>query len=271
MSFSYSQLATYGRCPKQYEFAYTKKVPRAISAGESFGSSIHNTLKRWGELEMRLQKHDAVPAVDGQLTLLVEAHHQPTERLDFATLLDLWNTCFIAEGHADRALMGTAHSRGKTVLQHFFEWWQLGHRHVIGIEKGFKISLRTQTSDQSTMISGRLDRIEDDADGKRIVIDYKTSQPRPREEIDHDLQISLYALACEHLWHRLPDELVLLFLNESGVTEMRTTRNAEELAQTRTIVTDITTHIHQANFVATPSQQKCIHCPYRSICPDSVA
>ena len=53
MALSYSQLRRYRTCPRQYEFSNIKKVPWGISEGESFGSSVHNALKKWGEAEMK--------------------------------------------------------------------------------------------------------------------------------------------------------------------------------------------------------------------------
>lgn len=89
MQTSYSKIALYRTCPKQYEYAYVKELPRSISQSESYGSSIHNTLKQWGELEVQHQTTE-----DAQLTMFAE-EQQSYPKLDLATLEKLWQKNFI--------------------------------------------------------------------------------------------------------------------------------------------------------------------------------
>ena len=76
MPLSYSQLNLYRRCPRQYEFACIKNLPRLITPGESFGSSVHNTLKKWGELEMSIQQAAAL----NQLTMFEDKKNIDSSR-----------------------------------------------------------------------------------------------------------------------------------------------------------------------------------------------
>lgn len=269
MALSYSQISTYRRCPKQYEFAYVKKVPRAISAGESFGSSMHNTLKRWGELELN-QQGSTIPR-EHQLTLFIDKHDAPRERLDLTTLLNLWNDCFIAQGYGGTSDMDAAFQRGKQSLERFFDWWKRERRTVISIEQSFKIMVRSSTAaSYLSIVSGRLDRIEKSSNGQLTVIDYKTSQPRLQTEVDDDLQLSLYALACEELYGKLPRDLMLLFIGSEEIVERRTTRTPEQLHTARELVASIGTCIELADFAATPTSEKCRSCPYREMCPEQM-
>lgn len=260
MPLSYSQLQTYQRCPKQYEFAVVKKIGRAISAGESFGSSIHNTLRRFGELEMKMAgTHEAEKPL--QLFTEESAHDVPTE-LNLTTLLTLWRECFIAHGYTSKAEMDQKFAEGERALTKFFDWWKEMKRTVICIEKSFKFPV----AGTDKILAGRFDRIEREANGLHI-IDFKSSKPRPKETIEADLQLSVYALAANTLWPDPVSKLTLLFVTEEGCIELSTTRSDTELHDAVTSIKLLSERMDANDFVATPNIEKCRHCPYRSICP----
>ena len=263
MSLSFSKLQTYRRCPKQYEFAVIKKIPRRISAGESFGSSIHHTLKRWGELEMERQY---VPEMKKQLVLFTEdeqgrARNAP---IDLTVLLTLFRECFIAEGYECREDRDIPLKRGESILKDFFDWWKREQREIVTIESGFKLLLSRHKKE--LILSGRFDRVERTKTGVRI-IDYKTSAARTQEEVDADLQLSIYALAAAQQWDEPVTELVLLFLTEDGLIERRTTRTSAQLNEATMMIRSLEHGIESEDFHATPSREKCRHCPYREMCP----
>lgn len=259
MAYSYSQVRTYLRCPKQYEFASVKKVPRGISKSESYGSSIHNALKRWGELELEHQ-HFNKPK-EGQLTLFIESQPPPTP-LTLQTLISFWDTCFIRSTYESTAQANEEHAYGKQAMEQFFAWWKKCPRDVVAIEKCFNIPI---TDNQN--LSGRFDRVERTERGL-VIIDFKSSTPRSQTETDEDLQLSIYALAAQQMWDEPVSELVLLFISEEGIVEQVTTRSTAQLEQAKEIIQSTIMNIEQGDFRATPSIEKCKYCPYRSICPD---
>lgn len=260
MPLSYSQLQTYQRCPKQYEFAVVKKIGRAISAGESFGSSIHNTLRRFGELEMQ---NSGVHHAEKPLQLFTEesAHHIPTE-LTLTALLTLWRECFIAHGYESRTVMNQKFTEGERALMKFFDWWTEKQRAVVCIEKSFKFPV----VGTHEILAGRFDRIERDENGLHI-IDFKSSSPRSPESLETDLQLSVYALAAKTIWPDPIAKLTLLFVTEDGCIEHSTTRSESQLTDALTSIRLAAKRMDAKDFTATPSLEKCRHCPYRSICP----
>ncbi len=294
MPLSYSQLSTYRRCPKQFEYAFVKKIPRQISAGESFGSSLHNTLKRFGELEM---KRSAPVIGKKQLPLFMDdtVHNVPTE-LTLTTLLTIWRTCFIAEGYKNRAEMDQKLLDGEKVLTHFFQWWNLMPREVIAIEKSFTLRLQTGSSEprrkengalsdseraqrveeeskgtpldatKDLRLAGRFDRVERTEEGLHI-IDFKSTNPRDPQSLTLDLQLSLYALAAQNLWQEPVAALSLLCLTTDGAVEQSTTRSPVELKDAMTSIRLLAERIASGDRTATPSVPVCRHCPYRDICP----
>lgn len=262
MPVSYSQLQTYRRCPAQYDFAFVKKIGRPMSAGESFGASIHNTLKRFGEREMEMKRGH-----DNPLTLFTDdTTHDVESDLSPTTLKTMWRACFIAEGYADRAMMDAKFREGERVLDRYYEWWASKPRSVVCIEKGFKCTV----GERNILVSGRFDRVERGDDGL-VVIDFKSSSPRSQSDVDEDLQLSVYAMAARNMWNEPVTSLTLLFLNESGVTELTTMRSTRQLEQAARDISVLAERMGSKDFAATPSLEKCRHCPYRNICPTSAA
>jgi len=262
VALSYSQLWTYRRCPKQYEYAFVKKTPRPISPGESFGSSIHLTLKRWGELEMVQQKKEKkTPA--GQLSLLEEERPPAVPLLSRTTLLTLWRECFIAEGYASRAEVDARLLTGEEVLRGFFNWWSKEQRTVVSVEMGFKLTI--PAANGTLTLSGRIDRAERTKSGIRI-IDYKTTELKTQTQVDNDLQLSLYALAAAEKWGEAPSELVLLFLGEESTTERHTQRSSSQRKDAVIAIRTLHERIEGGAFRPTPGVPTCRGCPFRYIC-----
>lgn len=262
VALSYSQLQTYRTCPRQYEYAYKKKLSRQITAGESFGSSMHNTLKKWGELEMsaggkRRTKNE-------QLVLFLDQEPAQPLPLDPGTLISLWHSSFIVEGYGTRVEADMARLRGERIMGLFFEWWSQEKREVFCVEKGFSLPINGQT------VTGRFDRVEQVAEGLKV-IDFKTSEVRSQEKVDADLQLSVYALACADSFGKPCTELSFLFLTEDGVTERKTERSPGQLSDAAKQMLAIRERMEGGDFRPTPGREVCRSCPYRSVCDVAAA
>jgi len=272
VALSYSQLRRYRTCPRQYEFSNIKKIPWGISEGESFGASVHNALKRWGELELGLRTEDLGQRTlkkgskkegvrEDQLLLFAAEHHGDTHssKLTAQSLFEIWHETFVFDTYKTRFEADFARRRGEELMRQFFVWWSPVPRSVVAVEKSFSLAIDGVT------IAGRLDRIERTEQGVRIV-DYKTTAPCTQEEADADLQLSLYALASETLFEKPCTELLLLFLSESGVVERSTQRSASQLKDARTQIRLIRERMEAKDFRPTPSVAACKRCPYRGVC-----
>lgn len=278
MKRSFSQLQSYIACPKRYEFAYVKKLPRGgISAGESFGTSMHNALKRWGEIERdKGHKGDPEP-VDrsgglrygagkgDQLKLFMNDDEEPTEQkpLSLETLLYFWRQSFVVEGYPSRVEAQEAMLRGEKILELYFAWWQQAERQVVAVEKGFTLDV------DGLRLAGRFDRIEAAADSLKVY-DFKTSRPRNQTEVDADLQLSIYAIACEEVFKRPCASLSFLFLNPEGIQEISTTRTAEQLEAARQYIKTIDHEILSGHWQPTPGVEVCGRCAYKNVCPAAI-
>lgn len=161
------------------------------------------------------------------------------------------------------AAMDAALKRGEKLLAAYMRWWTSRSRTVLAVEQSFRLSLPLGKA--TLDVTGRFDRVE--RDGEDIVIyDYKTGPVRSQESLDSDLQLSLYAMACEKIWNVIP-ELALLFLHEDGITEMRTKRTSAALMEAQKSIGVVATAIDQKIFPAHPEEKRCAVCPYRDRCP----
>jgi RecB family exonuclease len=165
--------------------------------------------------------------------------------------------------------MDAALKAGKRTMGHFFEWWRTEPRTVVANEKGFKLAV-DNADGNDIVVSGRFDRVERTTNGLRI-IDFKTGEPRTQAECDTDLQLSIYALASAEIWPEPVSELSLLFLNERGINEVKTTRSPLQLENAKDVIRSLCRRMESEDYTPDPSVPKCTNCPYKDICPASMA
>ena len=84
-------------------------------------------------------------------------------------------------------------------------------------------------------VVGRIDRIDQVADGGVVITDYKTGKAQSQEDSDESLQLSIYALAAREKWGYHADRLVLY--NLEGNSAVVTRRSEIELEAARSRVT----------------------------------
>lgn len=267
MAFSYSQLKAYRTCPRQYEYAFVKKLKTPLTREGSFGVSLHTCLQKWGKREMAARDTRDQRSVNSrQLRLFTEGNGDDKGSADSGDLsleglASLWHQSFLRDGY-DRVLEAEYDlARGEEILSAFYEWWRKEERKVVIVEKGFRIGV----ADGEVMLTGRFDRIEEMGDGTLRIIDFKSGAVRNQQECGNDLQLSVYALAARETFGREVGELVLLFLGEE-FTEVRTARTAAQLQDACKAVSSLAGRIDSRDYTPTPSRRVCAGCPYRTIC-----
>ena len=299
MPFSYSQLKAYRVCPRQFEYAFVKKLKGPLTPEGSFGVSMHTTLAKWGKLERAMSGE--LRAVRVQVPLFSEADPRTlSSKLTAPSLLALWHSSFVIAGYKTKAAADFDRARGAELLRQFYTWWAGEPRKVVAVEKGFRLELpkggdptspssfaewaglrgarngvlRQAQDDKCRMtVTGRFDRVEQLSDGTLRIIDFKSGGRRSQEAVDLDLQLSIYALAARETFQKEVAELVMLFLpsTSSGqeneeVSEVKTMRSSSELATAATTIQLLAERIASKDYHPTPSREVCKNCPYRRIC-----
>src|SRR3989338_5738672 len=215
MPLSYSQLRSYATCPRQFEYAYVKKLKTPLTPEMCFGVSVHTTLSKWGKLEMEGAISGKRQAARAQTTLFSEDSSSSASRLPLpaSRLLGLWHSSFVTEGYPTLAASEFDRLRGEKLMEGFFAWWAKEPRKVVGIEKWFSVELchgeRRRTMAQAkespfdsaqgdtVSVAGRFDRVEELPDGTLRIIDFKSGSLRSQEAVDQDHQLSIYCIAAK--------------------------------------------------------------------------
>lgn len=242
LELSFSQLDTYRICPLQYRYRYVIGLPTPAHHLLSFGSAMHAAVAAYHSAEMR---------------------DQPLDEVGLEAAL---RTAWRPEGFLSREHEDARFASGLAALRRFrAERLAAEARPPIAVELPFAVLI------DGDRIRGRYDRVDEEPEGL-VVTDYKTSDVRElgsaTQRARDSLQLAVYALA-QAATGRQPAAVQLHFL-DSGVVG-RVAPQPEALERARATISAVGAGVRAAAFAATPGPFACGHCPYRQICPQSVA
>jgi len=237
LRLSFSRIDTYTNCPRSFRYRYLDRLPSVPSPHLSFGTSIHAALEAYHAR-----------------TLLGPLSEQ--ELLD--ALYQAWDPSGFAALSREEQL--TYYRRAQTVLRRYHARGLPSDRTTAATEAWFEVPF-----EDVAVVVGSIDRVDVDDRGDLHVVDYKTNRRvRSRDEVARSLQLSLYALACRHLYGALPATVALDFV----VAGMTVTVGLDELDldRARQVVLDTAAAIRTERFPATPNRL-CDWCDFRGVCP----
>ena len=275
LTLSFSAIDAYLSCPLKFKLGHVVRVPTPPHHAMIYGSALHRAVQEFHRRHAR-----------GEVM---------TEQELDATLDSAWtNEGFISREHEEARL-----AAARQTLRRFRET-QLRPGAVVPayVEREFSFSLG------GDRIRGRWDRVDieqigDDGQAEsadptpspmphadtvapmleltgheRVTItDYKTSDVRDirkaHQRARESLQLQIYAMAYEAVSGRLPDVLQLHFL-DTGVTG-RASVDHRRLARARERIGTAAAGIRARDFTPKPDRSTCGYCPFRAVCPSSVA
>lgn len=237
--FSYSQLETYETCPLKYKFQYILKIPTAPGSAASFGSTIHMVLQKFYEGFLENRDYGL-----NHMNNLLETFWDPA-------------------GYSSQKQAKQMKEEAKAMLEQFYNTFHTKEIDVLSLEKFFKIKV-----DDEVFLTGKIDRVDQKADGKIEIIDYKTGKMPDEKELKKSLQLSIYAMAAtdKGLYKKEIDKVDLTFYYLQGMEKVTMNRKLEDLSTVQEKVNEITSKIKAGEFPAKVGPW-CDYCDFKMICP----
>ncbi len=241
LPLSYFQIDDYLTCPLKYKYVHILRIPIMEHHTVVYGRAMHEAVSKYFQYKMAGKK------------------------MELADLLQAFSELFVPEGFLSPEHQEERKKIGTNALTRFYHAQEKNNILPTYIEKAFSFMY------ENNKIVGRFDRIDVGEDGA-VIIDFKSSEINKQKEVDRrtkeSLQLSLYALAYQNIYHVLPKRVELYFL-ESGLIG-RSEKNEEDLEKVGEKIEEAAAGIRARNFTAQPSYMACNYCAYNQICPEAI-
>ncbi len=244
LQLSFRQIDDYLTCPYKYRYIHVLRVPVLRDHRVAYGAALHEAVQ---EYNRRRARHQPVTAED------LIAHFERA-----------WvNEGFLSREHEDQRM-----EAGRGALRRFYEHQQAGGTVPTFVEREFRFSV------QGTLLRGRWDRV-DVRGGEVVIIDFKSTDVRTQQDADRRAkdseQLSIYALAYEAVFGRLPDRVELHFLGRDVVVG-QARKTPADIAAVRAMILEAASGIRAQRFIATPDPYRaCPYCAFNQVCPFTAA
>jgi DNA helicase-2/ATP-dependent DNA helicase PcrA len=279
LMLSHSAIDAYLTCPLRYKYTQVVRVPTTPHHSMVYGAALHQAVQEFHRSQSRGRP------------------------LSEAELVEVFEKAWTNEGFVSREHEQARLEAGRQALRRFREA-QLQPGVVVPswVEREFAFALG------GDRVRGRFDRVDivpvaapsgevaggvrDVADAPSVlradviepmlellgpeevtITDYKTSDVRDpavaRQRARESLQLQIYAMAYEAMTGRLPNAVQLHFL-DSGLVGRAEVEPAR-LEKARGRIATAAAGIRARDYTPRPSAMNCTYCPFRDICPSSVA
>lgn len=236
LTLSPSAVNGYRTCPQQYLFGYLWSLKEGPRAALSFGSIMHNAIKRFlGEL-------------------------RKGNRLPFEEVQRIFEMEWRSVGFEDEYQEEEFKKDGIEQMRAFYEATMASPPKVCEQEKRFELPL-----ENNVIVTGRMDQVNALGGNDVEIVDYKTGRPKKESLAKKDLQLSLYALAAKEIFEWNPVRLGFHYLQTNQVQV--TTRDPKQLREAQAVVQEAAADIRAGQFPPRPSPSVCRSCAYKVICP----
>jgi len=237
VNLSFYHIDDYLTCPLKYKYVHILRVPIMEHHTVIYGRAMHMAVSKYFQYKLAGQN------------------------LELAGLLETFQKNFDPQGFLDELHQQERLRIGQEALIKFFNDEEKRNSRPLYIEKEFSFIL------EGNKIRGRFDRLDMEEDGA-VIMDFKTSEIKTQEMADkrvkESLQLSLYALAYENIFGKLPNKVALYFL-ESGIVGLREVEEGD-LEVVKEKIKVVATGIRQQSYDATPAHMACTYCAYSQIC-----
>jgi DNA helicase-2/ATP-dependent DNA helicase PcrA len=231
---SYSAIAAYRDCPRQYWYRQEQRLPAVQSAEAVHGVIQHEVLRQAGEARKSGREVTA--------SALKSIHEEVWRQ---STFPDPRRTATFKRIGA--AQLEAYRGKGGFAASPEF------------LEQPFSAAVDGWT------LRGVIDRIDRTESGWRIV-DYKSGRPLTRSR--RDLQVALYALGASGALHLDPMELEVVYLATGDSVKIE--KVGDLVTDATSQAAEVAAGVREGRFEARPERRRCRLCPYRLACPDAL-
>ena len=175
-------------------------------------------------------------------------------------LLQFYERNWISEGYESAEEEAKYKTYGSEILSKFCEIHSADFRMPVAVERMFYIDI------EGVKLRGYFDRVDKLDSGRLSIVDYKTNQGLfTKDDLEKNLQLTLYQLAAEQTW-QLPVERLTLYHLRSNTPCSCAARDKTQLEEARHLVLEVAENIAEQRFPAIENQYcPCDfpeHCPY---------
>jgi len=158
------------------------------------------------------------------------------------------------------------------MVARFLDWQRGNDRELVAVEQKLRVRI------DDVLISGQVDRLERDAEGRAVVVDLKTGSSKPSgAELERNPQLGVYQLAVllgafAELGTAEPGGAELVQVGKAARAKQATVQNQRALADdpdpgwAQTLVKEVAAAMAGPQFRAT-ANDGCRRCPAATSCP----
>jgi len=203
LAMSYSKFSLYKNCPRNYKRSYIDKIATKPRYFFSIGLTVHKAMED-------LYSYDGIG--------------EPTLKF----LLDSYKKNWEGGGYESPEQEESFFNDGLEWMKNYYEEYVKGQwKKAWKTEPYFEAPLQGPRIGAGHLLVGFIDRIEENDDGTHSIYDYKTDPLlRTQEEVDNDLQLTMYSWVCEKFFGIKIKDMALVFFRFNKI--IRTTRTEED-------------------------------------------
>ena len=203
MRISYSSLENFQNCPLKYKFSEIDKIKEPKTKEQVFGNYIHEVLKWFYQQDPHFPTLDHLLEYyynhwpSGVKTVLINSKKEE---------LSIWQNEQEEKDYFQEGLR---------ILENYYHDNFPPKSLIIELETRFEAVVDEKPNEPGGkhVLTGIIDRIDKLPDGTLEVIDYKTGKKLPTQnEVDKNLQLSIYALGLLKKWPKIDLNRVKLSL-----------------------------------------------------------
>jgi putative RecB family exonuclease len=244
-NLSPSRVDAFTSCPLQFRFASIQKLPEPPSVPATKGSLVHRSL------ELLFERDPQDRTLEAALTALDVAATEFQSDPEWIGLgLD-------SEG--EQRVLDDA----EELVRKYFTMEDPRQVTAIGVE------LRLEVPVGSLHLRGIIDRLDRNANGELIVVDYKTGRPpRVNNEQSKLGGVNFYAYLCQQFFGQRPAEVRLMYLSTGETIVARPTEQSVSFLPKRTLAVwgAVEKACSSGTFQPRPGPL-CNYCSFQAWCP----